>query len=172
MNIQIFSRIEMAQLLKSEPNKHNVIIIRAPEEDRLRRDELDWPSSINFRVQICYAYWQMEDLWKDCLLLEFDDAIKYKIGLTIATKEDIEKALSFCSDKDDVRIACAGGVSRSSALAYVIARSKIPKEEAIKILNKNKHRPNDLVLNLGSDILGGNLTKEILDAGLAPISYG
>lgn len=90
---------------------------------------------------------------KNSLVLLFDD-ITYPIEkCKMPTKEDIEKALSFAEDcKGDIVVSCTAGVSRSSAIAYLIAAKKFGVEKAYDVLNFCSHWPNDLIISLGAEI--------------------
>ncbi len=169
MNIQILSRLEMCHLLMREPDTHDVIIIRSPSEDKPRTTENDFQKA--FRESVNHAFDSMNGLWKSSLILEFDDYWKPHHLWKIPSEQDILNAISFTKEKANIHIACAGGISRSSALGYVITRSKMTRENSLQILN-SRHRPNDLVLELGGKILGLDLKKEVTDAGFPLISWG
>jgi len=92
---------------------------------------------------------------KDCtnmLRLSFDDV--FGMEEDSPSKEDVRKAIEWCKDRKNVMVHCFAGMSRSSALAYVIACSQMPVDHALQVINLKVHCPNDLIVSLGSDILG------------------
>ncbi len=89
----------------------------------------------------------------DHLVLSFDDIeVPYGIYLP-ASIEDITEGLKWAENKEEIAIACAAGISRSSAMAYIIACSRMNPDEALKYLNKEIHSPNQWMVKLGSQIL-------------------
>lgn len=92
---------------------------------------------------------------KNHLVLLFDDICRPVENCQEPRKEDIEKALSF-SDSciDDIIVSCNAGVSRSSAIAYLIAAKKFGVEKAVDTLDFFGSWPNDLIISLGAEILG------------------
>lgn len=69
----------------------------------------------------------------------------------LPTKTHILSAVNWCADKTNVIIACESGIRRSPAMAYIIGciYNGGPKE-AIKILDRRIHYPNDLMIQLAS----------------------
>lgn len=157
-----YSRVEMAKAAKENPHQHHIIIIRDPDEanvwDSYNHDRL-------YRKMICMAAEEGMANAKSFVVLEFHDFWKLIPGVQLVTKDDVQKALDFAKDKEEIIVACAAGISRSSATAYIIARSEASKDEAMTILNKEVHWPNRLVLEYGERILGLPLVDEINNAG-------
>jgi predicted protein tyrosine phosphatase len=86
--------------------------------------------------------------------LAFDDAC-FRTGLhRLADRTTVQQALAWAERRDKLLIACHAGISRSAALAFLIACTDRPPEQALNLLDPEKHRPNDLVVMLGSNILG------------------
>jgi predicted protein tyrosine phosphatase len=98
-------------------------------------------------------------------VIYFHDFWQLSPGVILATKDDIKKALEYADDKEAIIVACAAGISRSSATAYTIARKNESVTDSMKILDVEKHWPNPHVLNLGGEILGLPLAEEIRLAG-------
>ena len=69
------------------------------------------------------------------------------------TTEDIRSILEWSKDKQEIVVHCAAGVSRSSAVGYVIACSEMEPREALKVLNPALHSPLPWIVQLGSEIL-------------------
>jgi predicted protein tyrosine phosphatase len=88
------------------------------------------------------------------LHLAFDDAC-FPTGLhRLADRATVQQAIAWGEGRDKLLIACHAGISRSAALAFLIACTDRPPEQALGLLEPGKHRPNDLVVMLGSKILG------------------
>lgn len=92
---------------------------------------------------------------KNSLYLIFDDieTSKYSKNVTPPSRKDIEKVLAWAVNKEEIAVSCQLGISRSSAIAYIIACSKLDTSEALSFLNKNYHSPNQLIIKIGSEIL-------------------
>lgn len=95
------------------------------------------------------------DNCKDALVLEMDDTITERQGSP--TKELVEKALS----SNFEIVSCRAGISRSSAIAYLLACKRTSPEEAIQLLLPSKHFPNELILKYGMEILGEQIFAPI-----------
>jgi predicted protein tyrosine phosphatase len=87
------------------------------------------------------------------LMLQFDDIEKKENRFVLPTKDDVEAALNFANDKDNIVVSCTGGISRSSAIAFLIVAKREGIEEALKILNPKLHFPNSLIIELGAKLL-------------------
>lgn len=149
MFIDIMSRPAMASEMVTHPGQ-DLIVIQDPDEEQ-RNPPLAALAQVG------------RDHAKSSLTLHFWDASLPRDGL--CTKDDILKAIEFGKDKEIMICACAGGISRSSAIAYIIMRSKCSKEDSLKILSF-VHYPNIEILTLGQEILGFPLIEEITSAGL------
>lgn len=101
-----------------------------------------------------------ESFAKKMLIKEFDDISheKYEaMGLVACKREDILDIFDWV-DKEDPKklmVHCWAGVSRSSAVAYLIFYRKYGVKKANRIIDKRLHRPNSLILDLGMSILKG-----------------
>jgi predicted protein tyrosine phosphatase len=97
---------------------------------------------------------EIRGLVRDVLHLAFDDAC-FPTGLNrLADRAAVQQALAWAEGRDKLLIACHAGISRSAALAFLIACTDRPPEQALSLLDPGKHRPNDLVVMLGSTVLG------------------
>lgn len=126
--MKILSRNDLFNLVKSNPKQISAIVMH----EFGKYDEVK----------------EIVDLCKESLVLEMDDTTMIRTGGP--TKEAVEKALSVDYDY----VSCKLGVSRSSAIAFLVECNKTDSETAIKQLDSAKHFPNELVLKLGMDILG------------------
>ncbi len=98
---------------------------------------------------------------KDCICVKFDDVEMARPGYEIATEDQIKQVIEWAKDKDELIVACRAGISRSSAMAYLIAASKVGPEKAIKMLDMSWHQPNPLVVEIGTKVLGNPKVKEV-----------
>lgn len=153
----------MATVTAAELGKHHVLIIRDPNEEESPPGESEYYQEK--RRKICDATEIGMKHAKSFEVIYFHDNSQPSPGRILAAKEDVEKALAYAEDKDALIVSCAAGISRSSAIAYIMARKYEDKEQAMKILDRDKHWPNRHVLHLGGKILNLPLAKEIDDAG-------
>lgn len=163
-NIWICSRKDMAAIVENTPNFFNLLMIRGPDEHKFEQI-VDNVYLRNRAKDLCDNAEKGIKFAKSHEILYFDDYVKPTIGRTLATKEDINKALKFAEGKDDIIVACAAGISRSSAIAYTIARTRASKEEALKIIDINKHWPNRHIISLAEEILKLPLAQELNELG-------
>jgi predicted protein tyrosine phosphatase len=139
--MQILSRREMIQKVFEEPNKYSVLAIT------------EWESAhqVDTIPDKC-----------DCLILSFNDAT-FDNRPSSPTKEHVEQALQWARTHatENMIVSCAAGISRSSALAFLIeCQSKAP-EEAANIWKMGHHDPNELILHYGVQILGEHIVPAI-----------
>ena len=100
-----------------------------------------------------------------CLTLRFHDIRQPIEGCVEPRREHIEKALKWSRilRVEDLLVTCHVGISRSPAMAYVLACSVMPPREAIKVLDPSRHIPNKLIIRLAADVLG---SREVLNTFL------
>lgn len=84
-------------------------------------------------------------------------------GYRLPKEKDIEKVLQWAKDKENILVHCSAGISRSSAIAYLIECTRIPPCEAVKILKPGIHYPNRLMVKIGSEILGNPEIYEVFN---------
>lgn len=117
-----------------------------------------------------FLFDQVERLCKDkCkgfLPMVFDDVWlpeHERLGYVLPKKEIIEEALMWAKNKGPFIVHCKAGISRSSAVAYLIACLFAPPEKAIKVLNQFIHSPNELIVKFGAEILENEeIVKELV----------
>jgi predicted protein tyrosine phosphatase len=85
-----------------------------------------------------------------------------KNGLHYPERGHIEAALDYAKDKQELLIHCAAGVSRSSAVAYLIACSRVGTMEALRVLDSLFHWPNNRVVRLGAEIMDNPEIKQTI----------
>jgi predicted protein tyrosine phosphatase len=144
MNIRILSHREALPEVISHSKKYNVIFITNPGDPFYRPEMHDLIIHAQ-KALVC----QFHDVEFD---REKDNAPYW--GYIGPTKKDIETIIEFAKNKDDLIVSCHAGVSRSSASAFVIVCSQENPKEALKILDKRRHDPNNLIIKHGSEILG------------------
>jgi predicted protein tyrosine phosphatase len=96
----------------------------------------------------------VEGLARRLLHLEFDDQTRARSGVVLPTADDVRRALEWSVGYQRLVVCCHAGISRSSALAYVIACRDHPPEEALGVLSPRCHYPNSLIVRLGAIALG------------------
>lgn len=136
----IASRQLSKTLAHNNPGKYNIISIIEPDIKVPR---------------------EVKEFAKDYLVLSFYD-IEYarEDGFQGPTKEHVAKALSWAENKDDLVVACAAGISRSSAIAYLIQCTREPHPKLATGVWRSNHYPNGLIVKLGAELLED---KRILD---------
>jgi len=73
--------------------------------------------------------------------------------LIFPTRVHVESALDWAENKDELVSCCQAGVSRSSAMGFLIACKYNGINNAINLLDRRLHYPNDLIVKTGSEIL-------------------
>jgi len=119
-----------------DPGKWNVVSIREKGQETL---PLDAPGAVK-SMTVMFFY-------------DLEEPIQGK-DFVLPSMEDVEEVLSWAKGKDPILVRCQGGVSRSSAMAYLIACSRTFPCCASNVLNPMLHWPNQLVVSLGAKCLG------------------
>ena len=132
--MRILSREAIRKLTAEEPGKHTAVVISEPQA---------WVS-VKDIVDNC----------KDAINPVFFDTEGDRVP-GFPTMKDIKEILEWALDRDteNLLVACRAGISRSSATAFLIERMKKGPEEAIKVLDINKHTPNRLIIKHGAALL-------------------
>ncbi len=94
------------------------------------------------------------------LRLCFDDCDTAHPGVVPPTAEDVRQALEWSAGSERLIVSCYLGRARSAGLAYVIRCRDCPPLEALGILAPDWHRPNALIVRLGSEILGNPAIRD------------
>lgn len=98
----------------------------------------------------------------NCLIVDMDDRTQ-EGRLGGPTLLLVQSILTFAKDRKPTAVACAAGISRSSAAAFLIECLTKTPEEAAKIWVLGKHHPNELILKYGVEILGKHIVPAIKD---------
>jgi len=145
MRIKILGHARVAKFLEQNPNQFDVIFISDPRNSYAIEGSEKIPK-----------------LAKEICNLFFYDLISAgKDTFPGPSQEDIEKALAFAKGRENLLVSCQAGISRSSATAYVIKAAETNPIDALDILDKSMHLPNDFIIYHGSNILNLNLTDVI-----------
>ncbi len=137
LNISIHSLQDIAEVVRSRKMDLNIVSIRSsdcPEEE--------------------YSFFEKyRGNYSSIVIEEFDDIEFPDDKFKIVTCAEIERILLWAKGKDRIAVHCTAGVSRSAAVAYLVACSRMSASEAIKVLDPDIHYPNALVLLEGMKIL-------------------
>lgn len=137
-DITIWSLREIAGLIREKPTDLNIVSIRSTDISPATYDVFEECRSNYGNIIVEY----------------FDDIRIPQDGFTAPAKEQIMRILKWAMDKEHIAVHCTAGISRSSAIAYLIACHRSSPKEALKILDPMKHSPNRLILYLGMEALG------------------
>lgn len=136
MEIKIFGRNALEKFLKENPKQY----------DCVHYTQSDWPE-LRF----------VKDTAVESLHLPVDDLVHYEYKMHVTpTAPDVKQFLDFSKNRKKLAIACAAGVSRSSATAYVIAAREFGPTAGLEVLDPALHSPNRLIVYIGSKILDDN----------------
>lgn len=95
----------------------------------------------------------IETRCKDLLHICVDDIDFQMKNKVLVTLEQIKEALAWVENREKLISCCHAGVSRSSAMAYLIASQRWDAKSALSVLRPLKHWPNRLIVHLGSQVL-------------------
>jgi len=89
------------------------------------------------------------------LVLHFDDIDAPHDGFQVPQMHHVKRALAFARKHPHVIVHCTAGISRSSAIALMIAYDRLRDVDAAKaILDCVRHFPNRIVVGLGEELFG------------------
>lgn len=146
MNITICGHRQAVRLLEENPGQLDVIFISSPDD----------PYSIQGSHKI-------PELAKEICEILFHDISMPRGKMIPPTREHVQKALHFAKGRDKLIVACQAGISRSSAIAYVIQSAAVGIFDALNILNAKVHHPNSLIVVYGANILGEPEMVDVID---------
>jgi predicted protein tyrosine phosphatase len=149
--IKILPRNDIRVLVKQNPGIHDCIVIYEPGREA-----------------------EVAEILPNCrshLALGFHDITMARNDAIEPQPKHIWEALNWASDKQDIYVACRAGVSRSSAIAYLIACTRMTPEQAVLILDPDRHIPNELLIKHGSRILGEHIIDPLRPYYEAVVGY-
>jgi len=80
----------------------------------------------------------------------------------------VRPALEFAKGHDNVAVHCTAGVSRSSAMAFLVELQRTGDADvAVKVLDHNIHYPNMSIVMIGEHILGIDCVETIMEFNMA-----
>lgn len=82
-------------------------------------------------------------------------------GLTAPSMESIKEILDFAKENEVDMVCCYAGISRSSAVAYLIKCLTEEPECAIKVLDELRHHPNKRIIKIGSKLLKNDMIEGV-----------
>jgi len=132
LEIRIAGYVAASFLLEREPQQWHTILIL---DSQAEATEL---VSTHARSHLC---------------LRFDDIVGPRPNHTTPTKMAIATAIAFAQEKDKLLVCCRAGRGRSVALAYVICCQQRGVNEALRLLDPTRQRPNRLVIVLADELL-------------------
>ncbi len=104
---------------------------------------------------------EVKDLVNDYIHAKFDDVTSSRGHYKVPEKHQIQEILDWACGRDKIVVACHAGISRSSAVAFLIAYQEYQDlDKAFAVLDMEKHWPNVLIMKLGAEIFG---TPELYD---------
>lgn len=154
--IHILSAIEVEDMLRNNKNlgilNHNPII-------SILNDERKYFPILNSKISN-----------NKFLKLAFDDVdCKINSDVVLVNENDILEIIKFIDElknnDEDIIVHCYAGISRSSAVAMIVAFILTKDFEYAKsIVNiANSHSPNELILRIADKILGTNFEKYVIE---------
>jgi len=119
------------------PSDFNIVSIRS---SNMFPDEYD-------------AFEKYRKNYKDIIVEHFDDIRAPEEGWIVPAKEHVQRILDWSIDRKNIAVHCTAGISRSSAIAYLIACQRCPPKEALEVLDPMMHFPNRLIIRLGAEVM-------------------
>lgn len=96
----------------------------------------------------------LSNQYNDIIIQKFDDIVQiYDNRSELPKSDQIKEILDWSDGRTNIIVHCTAGISRSSAMAYLIKCKHESIEEGLKILNFDIHWPNEYIVLLGSKIL-------------------
>jgi predicted protein tyrosine phosphatase len=140
VKIEIRGHPLLPELLTAEPGLWDLLLIGSP-------GRMEPPEGV-------------ASLARRTLRLCFDDCDVPQPGVVLPTADDVRRALEWSADSERLVVSCYLGRSRSAALAYILRCRDCPPQEALRILAPDWHRPNPLIVRLGSELLGNPAIRD------------
>ena len=129
MNIVIRNYLSGSFTLESEPNEWDAIVIL---DSGLAHSDFVAHHAARF------------------LYLRFDDVISASQGKRLPTADDLQTALDFAVQSENLMVCCRAGQSRSAATAFLICHRLNGADAARDLLDPKRHIPNALVVEIGT----------------------
>lgn len=146
MDIIICGHSMAIQKLMAKAKEYDVIFISNPDESKF--DILGSE--------------RIPELSREYCELLFEDVIFSRGTVQGPELCHIKKALEFSKNRRKLLVTCQAGISRSSAIAYLIKSVEVGSKQALNLLNSKIHYPNELVIRYGADLLKDENMVELI----------
>ena len=146
MKTIIKSLADALEMIAFKKTDFNIVSIRSTVYPKIMYDDFD----------------DFKDCYKDIIVETFDDIIQPKKDLKMAEMAQIHRILQWAKGKDNIMVHCSAGICRSSAVAYLIECMTKPPEQAVKLLDKKQHYPNEWVVKLGSQLFNNRAVYTVI----------
>ena len=134
--IHVLSRPRLLEAVKQNPNKLNVLLISG-----------EWDRTDESIIEIKALAARHEHLIFDDITFAIPSGV-------LPSQSEIAKGLAFSTDpNEDIYVACRAGISRSSAMAYLIRCKYCKPDIAAQMWNIEIHDPNSKVVKIGAKLL-------------------
>ena len=146
--IAIFSLDDMLQEIYFNRTDWNIVSIRDSDHATILYQDFD----------------DCKNNYREIIVETFDDIVGESDVLHRADAEQVRRILEWSEGKNKIAVHCHMGISRSSAIAYLIACTRMPVKKALEILDPSIHEPNRHIVYLGASILGReSVYRECMD---------
>lgn len=136
--IAIFSLDDMLELIAFSRTDWNIVSIRDSEHSPI----------------LYGAFEECRENYREIIVERFDDILNESDTLCIADTGHVRRILEWSVGKRKIAVHCHMGISRSSAIAYLIACARMPEDKALGVLDFGIHFPNRHIVLLGAVLLG------------------
>lgn len=92
--------------------------------------------------------------YKEIIVERLDDITCESDTLCMANSGHVRRILEWSAGKKKIAVHCHAGISRSSAMAYLIACKRMAPKKALNILDVGIHDPNRHIVRLGASLMG------------------
>ncbi len=137
-DITIWGLGEISRRLAVGPADFNIVSIRS---SCLSPSEYD-------------AFEKYRSNYNGIIVEHFDDIQSPEPGWIVPGREHIQRILGWTLGMSKIAVHCTAGISRSPAVAYLIACQRSPPREALQVLDPMMHFPNRLIISLGAEAMG------------------
>jgi len=137
IDVTIWSLEEITRKISEWPTEFNIVSIR----------------SSDVPPKLYGAFEKHRRNYKNIIVECFDDLTLPRAGLIMPSHEHIQRILMWTKGKDKIAVHCTAGISRSAAVAYLIACQQTSPKKALGLFEPAIHCPNRLILELGVEIL-------------------
>jgi len=103
---------------------------------------------------------EIRSKFKECLALSFEDVLTHETGLKCPNAIDVITSINWSRTRNRIIVQCFGGISRSSAIAFLIAIDKYGLGSAKQLIKGSKnYQPNLAIIKYGERIFSTELIE-------------